>query len=585
MRRLVNILVVWVIFLGLVACGQATDNPIVTATTKAGVTSSPSAAPTAPLSPAVTPRPATATAIITPTTTAVSIGPTSVMENGVTQARLNVPFPAATGVPTKPDLSEHEVAMLPAFKGDVKLAQDLGAPVYNIAASLTINDTAPQVTAHEQVIYTNDTGENLDSVYFQLWANSDPDGQANPPVAVSNLKVNGQPSNWALANNRSMVKVILAQRLAPNTRAAIEMDFTLRVSTSSDSSFFRYTPVEQIFHLCYWYPQVAVYDKSFGGWDIHDFSPTGDVTNSKTSFFTVWLTAPTEQVIAANGKQTEIRANGDGTKTLKIVTGPVRDFAAIMSPQFQSATRQSGDTRVTTYFFEKDRPYGEKMLQYAVDSLKTYNDAFGTYPYAEYQAAEAVLSTFGGLEFPGLIYITTKYFNATSTDSMEYVVAHETGHQWWYGLVGSDQIRHPFQDESLTQFVPVLYFERLKGKAETQRIVQTYMRSGFVAAVRAGRDGVVDQPVVAWDQSQFNDYVSMVYNKGGYFYEAYREKFGEAAFLKFVRTYLQNNRYKFANPDDILEALKAGAGTGQAEAVATLYQHWIESKEGQQDVK
>jgi hypothetical protein len=475
--------------------------------------------------------------------------------------------------------------MLPAFKGDVKLNQATGAPIYNITLRILPDPDKPEASGHEQVIYTNDTGGPLDSVYLWLWANEVPLPQGVLPVLVSNLRVNGQTASWTLENNGSMVRVSFEAPhiLAPGTSATIDMDFSLKISTDPDSAFFRYTTPEQILHLCYWYPQIAIYDKSIGGWDTHSYSPAGDVTNSRTSFFKVWLTAPTEQVIVANGKLVEVKANPDGTKTSKFVTGPVRDFAAALSPLYQSATQQSGDTKVTSYFLEKDRLYGEKMLQYAVDALKTYNEAFGIYPYQEFNVVETVLTSWGGLEFPGLIYITNRYFAPDFAQSLEYVVAHETGHQWWYGLVGSDQIRHPFQDEGLTQYVPVLYFERFKGKAEAQKILQTYMRSGFIAAVNARRDDIVDQPVATWNQS--GDYVLMVYNKAGLFYDVYRQKFGDAAFLKFARTYLQNNRYKFVTPDAILEALKAGVDPSQASAVTELYRHWINAKEGQQDVK
>ncbi len=591
MRRLANLLLIWVILLTLVACGSEANNPSATprpgSAATGGKTPPPllQGTPTPAVSPATVKEGTTTAAPIVAPSKAAPAGNVPFLDNGVNLAPPPAPFPPAGATPVRPDLKEYEESMLAAFKGDVKLAQDLGAPFYNIAVRVVPDAKTPEVAGREQVIYTNDTGGPLDSVYFGLWANLAPSTQNNPPVSVSNVRLNGEAANWTLENNRSMVRVRFDPNrlLAPGAMATIEMDFSLRVSTDSDYPYFKYSPAEQVLNLCYWYPQVAVFDKAIGGWDIHNYSEQGDVTNSKTSFFKVWLTLPREPVIAANGRRVEVNTNSDGTKTAKFVTGPVRDFVVAFSPQYQTASQQSGDSRVTAYFFEKDRAWGEKMLQHAVDSLKTFSDAFGQYPYQDYSVAETVLTTFGGLEFPGLIYITTRYFNPDAAQSLEYVTVHETGHQWWYGLVGSDQLRHPFQDEALTQYVPVLYFERFKSKAEAQRILQIYMKNGFQATVTAGRDAIVDQPVYNWNQ--FNDYLGIVYNKGGLFYDAYRQKFGDAAFLKFARSYLQNNRYKFAQPDDILEALKAGVAPAQSSAVTELYRHWLNAKEGQQDIK
>ncbi|NWJ97556.1 MAG: hypothetical protein HXX20_17355 [Chloroflexi bacterium] len=586
LKCLRNVLIISLLLMSLIACGEGVATPTITATSLS-FTPPPLtkevATPTPPLE--ATNQAVTPSVIVAPSPTVVPSLPTPVISNDVTLTAPLASFAPATGTPTKPDLSEHLEAMLPAFKTDLKLNQDQGAPIYNIAVRILPDPIRPEVAGHEQVIYTNDTGEVLDSLYFWLWANSAPPSIGETPVAVSAVRVNGQVANWTLENNQSMVRVYFesGRSLEPGGLAAIEMDFSLRVSTGDATPFFRYSLSPQVFNLCYWYPQVAVFDKRVGGWDIHTFSSIGDVTNSRTSFFNVWLTAPAEQVVVANGRRVERKPNSDGTSTVKYVTGPVRDFVAVLSSQYQSASQQSGETLVTAYFLEKDRLWGEKMLQYAVDSLKTYSDAFGQYPYAEYQVAETVLTTFGGLEFPGLIYITTRYFNPEAALSLEYVVAHETGHQWWYGLVGSDQIRHPFQDEGLTEYVPVLYFERFKSKAEAQRILQTYMKNGFLAAVTTGQDNLADQPV--YNFTDFNAYTSIVYNKAGLFYEVYRQTFGEVAFLKFAHAYLQANRYKFALPNDLLEALKAGVSADQANEVAELYRHWFNAKEGQMDTK
>jgi aminopeptidase N len=277
----------------------------------------------------------------------------------------------------------------------------------------------------------------------------------------------------------------------------------------------------------------------------------------------------------------EKKANADGTSTYRYVTGPMRDLVGTMSPRYQSASLKAGETTVTSYFLERDRVWGERAARFAVDSLIIFNDLYGQYPYAEYKLAEVALDEFGGFEFPAMTLITTRYYKDSMALSMENVVAHETAHQWWYGLVGSDQILEAWQDEGLCQYSPVLYFERFHSKTEGQRILEIYMLSGFRNLVDSGLDDVVNQPVFAW--KNFNTYLMVVYNKGGAFYNAYRTTFGDTAFKRFAGYYFERNRYKFVSEDAILEALRYGAGVGQEQAANELIRRWLNSKEGYKD--
>ena len=108
-----------------------------------------------------------------------------------------------------------------------------------------------------------------------------------------------------------------------------------------------------------------------------------------------------------------------------------------------------------------------------------------------------------------MIYIASRYYDATMITPMEFAIAHETGHQWWYSMVGSDQIWHPWQDEALTQYIDTLYFERFESKTMAQKIMNTYLTSGYKWFLDTKKDGIVERSV--YNYKDMATYTIIVY--------------------------------------------------------------------------
>ena len=571
---------------GTPAASQTTQSTGLSGLTSAAAltTHSPTVAPSViPASP--TPA-ATFTPIIAPT--AAPTNKPFIMSNAVTLAPPPAPFRSVAVPPAlgQMDLSEFGHALNPESQAGLATVKAMQPPIYNIALKVALDPQTPAAAGHEQIFYTNNTGEALPNLILWLYANAPITDTLNPPLAVSNVKVDGKFALTQLENNAANldIKFDPAHLLQPGVTVAIELDFKLEVPTDLESGYFRYDPVNNVFALLYWYPQVAVFDhKLTAGWDTHPYNLMGDTTNSNVALFKVWLTAPADEVIAANGVKADSRLNADSTRTTLFVSGPVRDFVVSLSPNYQTVTQQVGSTTVTSYFLGRDKVFGAKALDFAANAFQTYRDAFGRYPYTSLNVVEAPLVPWGGLEFPGEVYITTRYYEPNYLTSFEFAVIHEIGHQWWYGMVGSDQIRAPWQDEALTQYSGVLYYERFRDAQTLQKIYHTYFKDAYMAALDSKQDSIVARDVYAY--KDISTYAIIAYNKGGLFYDAYRKQFGEAAFTRFTRYYLEHNRYKFIGTDALLEALKQGVNNDSAltSQVTELYRHWILAAEGVQD--
>ena len=367
----------------LVACGEQSTPfaaPLTSSLPVSTLLPSPSPTPMPTLKPAIVEP--TATTIVAPTATPVP-APLE-MTNSVSLKQPPSDFPAVTTNPNnlaEKDLSEYSNALNNGSKADIEQIRAMNVPVYNIALRLApATKSKGWVGAgHEQIFYTNNSDEAMSGIYFWLYANAPITDTVSPPIAVSNVEVNGQVAATSLENNRAILYVKLGgnQTLQSGETVAIEMDFTLEIGTNTDSYYFRYDAPASTLALLYWYPQVAVFDRKItGGWDTHPYNPIGDITNSQTSLFKVWLTTPADEVIAANAPNSGVRDNHDGTKTSTFVSGPVRDFAAALNPNYQSDSREVRGIKVVSYFSERDRTWGEKALSFAVNALQTYSRCF-----------------------------------------------------------------------------------------------------------------------------------------------------------------------------------------------------------------
>ena len=77
------------------------------------------------------------------------------------------------------------------------------------------------------------------------------------------------------------------------------------------------------------------------------------------------------------------------------------------------------------------------------------------------------------MEYPTLVMIDQSLYNEKDKFLLEYVIAHETAHQWWYSVIGNDEISEPWLDEALTEYSTVLYFEEKYGKEVGSKLIKT----------------------------------------------------------------------------------------------------------------
>jgi aminopeptidase N len=172
--------------------------------------------------------------------------------------------------------------------------------------------------------------------------------------------------------------------------------------------------------------------------------------------------------------------------------------------------------------------------------MQNLQQEVGDYPFAELDVVDAP-GAFAGIEYPGEIYIGV----VEDTNFLERVVVHETGHQWFYSVIGDDQLLQPWLDEAAASYTEVLYEEKAHGAQAAQNALQSFRDE---LKYTKNPNLPIGLPVSSYATQ--NDYGILVYAKGALFFDTLRHTLGDATFFAFLKAYYAKYRYGFVSSAD-----------------------------------
>jgi len=428
---------------------------------------------------------------------------------------------------------------------------------------LDVDPDALKLSGAQHVRYTNAEEEPLTEIVLRLLPNTPGYGGS---MAVETLLLDGALVAPKLSLGGSALSVPLPQPLEPGQSVELELDYQASVPTDGSAGYAQYSYVDGVLALPNVYPLIPVYDDE--RWNVELAPGYGDAVFSDVALYEVQVTLPSDLVLATTGTTIETIDNHDGTTTHTIVSGPVRDFDLTASARYKSVQADVDGVQVTSYYTGSDEG-GQRALDYTVESLRIYERLIGAYPFNELDVMATPTSA-GGIEYPGLIVIANDLYEQ-ETDFFEWATVHETAHQWWYAMVGNDQVDEPWLDEALTQYTSLLYIEERYGAAAAERTLNVRFENVYQRLLDTGQDMAAGLPVDAYSESLYG---AVVYGKGPLFFHALRDQVGDEVFDEILRTYYDRYRYRIAYPQDFLSVAEQVSG----QDVGTLYAQWISGK-------
>ena len=432
-----------------------------------------------------------------------------------------------------------------------------GGSVYHI--DFNIAESMVQVLGTEEVRYTNTEDAPLAEILLRLFPNI-----LGGEMKISNLLVDGVSVNPTYDLLNSLMIVPLLTPLQPGQNTILQMDFEVTVPQSVEMNFGVLAYTEDVLTLAHAYPMIAVYDDE--GWNAEIPPQEGDVTYADASFFIVRINAPGGLTLVTSGHRVSSDKAGQA-QTLTVASGPARDFYLAASPNYEEISQIFEGVTIRSYAPAFSKEGAQEVLDIASRAMEVYNGRYSPYPYTELDIVSTPTLALG-IEYPGMIALTSWIYDVndpSTVNILEGTVAHEVGHQWFYNLVGDDQLDDPWLDEALTQFATLQYYADVHGAQGEQgfsnELQSRWAGTGF-AAIPIG------MPVAGY---QGDEYGAIVYGRGPLFFVALRTEMGTAAFDAFLKEYTQTLSWKIATPE-ILQSLAEKNCTCELDVI---FNEWV----------
>lgn len=456
------------------------------------------------------------------------------------------------------------------IKLPIVFAQDK-TQLNNYTINGVFDENKKTLKANETIYFNNTYNESLKDIVLHLYPDSYNDSKSKPTIGTSSQKLREEEKGDILitkvlvsrkkvsfTQDNQILKLKLNDILKKGENLKIYIEFTLKLPKgTSRMGYFN-----DIYSFTNWYPILSIYNSTNNKWDENPYCTVGESNYAESSNYNVTLKVPKDMKVASTGTTKNSTTKND-TKNVVINAHNVRDFVFIMSPKFQVISKNFNNIKVNSFYYNDDNKDLSKkrasfILDTAIDSLKFFTKEFGKYPFSEFDIIETNLSG-GAMEYPQLIQMGPYTFNPENVSyapssfipfEIEATV-HETAHQWWFSVVGNNEFKESFLDESLTVYSTAYYFEKTHGK---------YCPSGTIMQFRMYYDPSlsklsypINTSVDAFDS--WGDYSSTIYSKGPLVFEELREKVGDDKFKKILKTYFEEYKFKNASIKDLLNVI------------------------------
>ncbi|MBO4928746.1 MAG: M1 family metallopeptidase [Clostridiales bacterium] len=444
---------------------------------------------------------------------------------------------------------------------------------FHYTMNLELDPDKRTIGGHVEVEFFNYSEDEWDQLCLRDYSSLFIDGKAGgykPNVTpngalteITNITDGRDQSSieYKREDDQSVVWFPLATKLAPDEKMTLSYDFVATIPTVAD----RYGVEKGVYNVTNFYPILAVYTEN--GWSHEEFYNMGECFFSDISDYDVTLSVPEDYTILSTGveKNEEVK---DGKRVYSIDAPCVRDFVFCSCDSFKMVEGDYKDVHIRVVYNEKN-PASSTMdecieagLQASIDSLTAFGAAFGEYPYAELDVIVAPIEA-GGMEYPNLIIITDDPYMTSPTPgetvSYEYfreVVAHEIGHQWFMGIVGSNSALEPWLDESFASYTEIVYdsymgleedynyFSREFMDLSDQNMVKTLMASDIVP---------INRPHYAFMDDDAYTMAAYYIGKAALF--QMEEILGQEVMYGVVREYVRRNAFTNSTESKFFEVL------------------------------
>ncbi len=489
----------------------------------------------------------------------------------------------------------------------------------NYQIDVQLNDITHELNATETIEYINNSPDRIEYIYFHLWPNAYKkyntalgkqkleDGDTRFYYATDDelgyidqldFKNNGEKLEWEFdINNEDICRVFLLEPLLPGESVKISTPFHVKIPKGI---FSRLGHMGQSYQITQWYPKPAVYDRD--GWHQMPYLDQGEFY-SEFGTFDVKITLPKNYVLGATGDivdgEKELKwlnqkavetakiesfdlydldfpESNDTLKTLHFHQEKVHDFAWFADKRYHVLKGEvelpHSKRKVTTWamFTNNEAHLWKNSIEYLNDATYYYSLWNGDYPYNHVTAVDGALSAGGGMEYPNITVIG----ESGNDFGLETVIMHEVGHNWFYGILGSNERDHPWMDEGLNSFNENRYIETKHPNAKLIPVDSSangllrffdlskyphkcQYEMAYLINARRNQDQAIEEKSTRYTSL---NYGGIVYSKTAIAFDYLMAYLGEETFDRCMQRYFEKWKFKHPQPEDLKKIFEDESG-------------------------
>lgn len=443
---------------------------------------------------------------------------------------------------------------------------------YRIDARL--NSVKKTIDATEVLTYRNLSGVPLQTFPFHLYLNAfkpdstvaremrrgDPDWELEPEerggIEVHSFEVVGGGDLTAQlrfihpdddnAADRTVAEIHLPKPIPPGQSVTFRISFHDQLPQVTMRTGYK----RNYFLVGQWFPKVGVW--WHGAWNCHQFHATTEFFADFGSY-DVNVTVPRDYVTGSSGDQVGVTNNTDGTKTVSYHANDIHDFAWTADPEFRVVEDNwqgsAGNVHIRLLMQPEHMNQAPRYMQALKGTLARFDRSYGPYPYDRITVVDPAAGALesGGMEYPTFITADTVWRMPKGILVPEAVVEHEFGHQYWYGMVATNEFEDAWMDEGINTYTEFKIMDSLYGP---------HSMLDFLGATGSDADSqypeyvatVRNDPITrkGWLFLNRSSYGGLTYAKTGMALLTLESVIGEDTLRRALHTYFL--RYRFTHP-------------------------------------
>lgn len=487
-------------------------------------------------------------------------------------------------------------------------------PVVDYDIQVRLDPETKTITGIVRLVYTNHAPDIIPDLYFHTYLNAfknnlstymlesrNTAGMANEKRGYSHIRsamVNGEDLSASMAyvqgpvsaaGDQTVLRIPLTGPLMPGESVTVELDFQAKLPRAFERTGYS----GDFFFLAQWFPKIGVWETrgmrgaKRSGWNCLPYHP---YTEYYANFgnYRVSITVPPEYLVGASGSL--VGEENLGTeKRLSFVQQGVHDFALVASPDLVRHERIFEPTvevplgvyqetmalfglphnaiqlkPVTMVFLhpKNQKPNVDRHFQALALGLKELGLLLGAYPYETItmlNPPDSDRGSMGGMEYPALITLGYKRHNPALDYDLENLILHEFAHQYFYGLIASNEFEEAFMDEGFTTYISDKLTEkhyggmaRFVGAFGFQVPVSDWLGLTRLSNVEAYQSSLrskrFEEPIATpgWAYFTHGSYGFNSYTKTALALNQLERELGWETMAQLLRTYA--DRYRFGHP-------------------------------------